>query len=88
MSTKKDKMKILLLILALCQISECQILSPIPTEKPYDKYISKLENKDLGFVMFDRNITVGKNIEKYSVGVMIKVESSLETYRNAMTKLY
>jgi len=88
MSTIKEKMKMILLILALCQVSECQIQSPITTEKPYDKYISKLENKDLGFVMFDRNITVGKNIEKYSVGVMIKVESSLETYRNAMTKLY
>jgi hypothetical protein len=49
--------------------------------------MNSLENKDLGFVLFDRNITVGKSIEKYTIGVMVMVEPNLIAYSTAMSKL-
>ena len=49
---------------------------------------NRVEKNDMGFVIFDRNIKVGKSIKRYSVGVMINAESSLEAYRLAMTRLF
>jgi hypothetical protein len=53
-----------------------------------DSYVNKLEIKELGFVLFDRNITVGKSIEKYSIGVMVNAEPNLKAYSTAMSKLF
>jgi hypothetical protein len=58
------------------------------TARPYDRYENKLEKNNLGFVIFDGNITVGKSVIKYSIGVMINVKNSLEAYHLAMTKLF
>ena len=49
---------------------------------------NKVEKNDTGFVIFDRNIKVGKSIKRYSIGVMINEESSLEAYRLAMKRLF
>ncbi len=84
-------MKIFLIFLLLCQIVWGET-APSATinivQKPYESYMNKLENKELGFVLFDRNITVGKSIEKYSIGVMVNVEPNLEVYSIAMSKLF
>jgi hypothetical protein len=39
-----------------------------------------MEKKELGFVLFDGNTTVGKSIEKYSIGVMTTIEPNLVKY--------
>jgi hypothetical protein len=96
MSKQIERMKIFFIFLLLCQIAwgdtvPSATLNPSATinvvQKPYDSYMNSLENKDLGFVLFDRNITVGKSIEKYTIGVMVMVEPNLEAYSTAMSKL-
>jgi hypothetical protein len=90
MSKQIERMKIFFIFLLLCQIAWGET-TPSATinvvQKPYDSYMNSLENKDLGFVLFDRNITVGKSIEKYMIGVMVMVEPNLEAYSTAMSKL-
>jgi hypothetical protein len=81
MSQQLEKIKIFFTFLLLCQIVWGETTPPATiniVQKPYDSYINKMENKELGFVLFDRNITVGKSIEKYSIGVMVNVEPNLE----------
>jgi hypothetical protein len=66
MSKQPGKMKIFLIFLLLCQVVWGE--TPLSTTtnivlKPYDSYINKMENKELGFVLFDRNIKVGKTLK-------------------------
>jgi hypothetical protein len=78
-------MKIFFILLLLCQIvwGETPPSATINiVQKPYDSYINKMENKELGFVLFDSNITVDKGTEKYSIGIMTTIEHNLVKYSN------
>ncbi len=66
MSKQPEKMKIFFIFLLLCQVvwGETPLSTTINiVQNPYDSYINKMENKELGFVLFDRNTKVGKSVE-------------------------